>query len=222
MIRPILLSLLVVTCALCASRPNRRWRPTEQRTTLPDFRYNSARVDGITRLFNDSLIVISNGHYWLLDRGELPRVRNVKGPITDLYSGLKSIDAIWTDPYNDVGQQIFLASNVSIFELLVYGLHLSLLLQTASHGLKVVCQEFLEPFTNDSKFCHLPVDASWKNALKDLQSDKPIDAVTWRNRTKDKDGGYWVFFQGKCHSNLYSRQLCSCRLSFLKKLKTCR
>ncbi|KAJ6219307.1 hypothetical protein RDWZM_005119 [Blomia tropicalis] len=151
---------------------------SQRTTTITDFRYNTAHIDGITRLFNNSLLVISNGHYWTLDRGELPRIDNVRGPISQLYDGFKNIDSIWTDPYNDLSEQVYLVSN------------------TAKHGLRVVCQEFGEQFTSESTFCHLPVDNRWLAALKDLSLDKPIDAVTWRNRTKDKDGGFWVFFQG--------------------------
>lgn len=62
--------------------------------------------------------------------------------------------------------------------------------------MRVVCQEFDAEFTSDSKFCHLPVDDSWQRALRDLDPNKPVDAVTWRNRTKAEDGGFWVFFQG--------------------------
>ncbi len=75
-------------------------------------------------------------------------------------------------------------------------------MQSPTHGLRVVCKEFDdEEFTSESSFCHLPVSSAWKAALKDLNFDKPIDAVTWRNRTKDKDGGFWVFFQGRLKPN---------------------
>lgn len=178
----LLLATSLCLLSLAAAQPNRRWhqRHQGQTTQITDFRYKSARIDGITRLFNDSLIVISNGHYWLLANDELPRLYNVRGPISHLYSGMSRIDAIWTDPYNDISPQIYLAST------------------SPTHGLRVVCKEFDdEEFTSESSFCHLPVSSAWKAALKDLNFDKPIDAVTWRNRTKDKDGGFWVFFQGK-------------------------
>lgn len=113
------LLLLVTLCclSLATAQPNRRWHQRQQgqtNTQITDFRYKSARIDGITRLFNDSLIVISNGHYWLLASDEMPRAYNVKGPISELYSGMADqIDAIWTDPYNDISPQIYLVSNVS-------------------------------------------------------------------------------------------------------------
>ena len=40
------------------------------------------------------------------------------------------------------------------------------------------------------------MDHRWLAALKDLDPNRPIDAATWRNRTKNQDGGFWVFFQG--------------------------
>lgn len=84
---------------------------------ITDFRYNTARIDGITNLFNGSLIVISNGYYWVLDprTRDLPLPNNIKGNIGQLYPNFQQIDDIWTDPYNDISPQIYLVSNVSIF-----------------------------------------------------------------------------------------------------------
>lgn len=116
----LLLLLLVAVCSvsLATAQPNRRWHQRQQgqaSTQITDFRYKSARIDGITRLFNDSLIVLSNGHYWLLASDEMPRAYNVKGPISQLYRGMgHQIDAIWTDPYNDVSPQIYLVANVRL------------------------------------------------------------------------------------------------------------
>lgn len=107
--------LMLTLSSICSAHVTRKWRVQESRRQILDFRYNSARIDGITRLFNDSLIVISNGHYWFLDKGELPRVHNVKGPISQLFPGFKQIDDIWTDPYNDISPQIYLASNASFY-----------------------------------------------------------------------------------------------------------
>lgn len=84
---------------------------------ITDFRYNTARIDGITNLFNGSLIVISNGYYWVLDprTGALPLPNNIKGNIGQLYPNFQQIDDIWTDPYNDISPQIYLVSNVRFF-----------------------------------------------------------------------------------------------------------
>ncbi|KAH7638967.1 hypothetical protein HUG17_3000 [Dermatophagoides farinae] len=143
-----------------------------------DFRFNTAHIDGITNLINDSLLIISNNYYWLLDQqNPLPLPFNVNGHIKQLYDGFEKIDTIWLDPYNDISPQIYL---------------------TPEYGLRVVCKEFDdEPFNDISSFCHLPVDHRWLAALKDLDPNRPIDAATWRNRTKNQDGGFWVFFQGK-------------------------
>ncbi|KPM10583.1 hypothetical protein QR98_0091420 [Sarcoptes scabiei] len=147
------------------------------REEITDFRYNSSRIDGITNLRNGSLIVISNNYYWILEPKQKPTINNVRGGIQNLWKDFTTIDDIWIDPYNEISPQLYIASN------------------TAERGLEVVCQEFEENFVNDSSFCHLPVDKTWYIALRDLDRTKPINAVTWRNRTKNQDGGFWVFFQ---------------------------
>lgn len=112
-------TLLILTILLLVTQISGRFPPSQhhhnrhQGSQVTDFRYNTARIDAIGRLFNDSLIVISNDHYWLLDKGQLPRPQNVKGHIRQLYSGFDKIDALWVDPYNDVSPQIYIASNVS-------------------------------------------------------------------------------------------------------------
>lgn len=85
----------------------------DRRTHITDFRYSSCRIDAITKLANDSLLVVSNGFYWLLDDGQLPYSYNVKGQVSQLYPGFKHVDTIWTDPYNDISEQIYLATMVS-------------------------------------------------------------------------------------------------------------
>lgn len=114
LLQTIVTLLLIATISYARNQAHRNWTPPyESKTQITDFRYNSARIDGITRLFNDTLIVISNDHYWILDKGQLPRIHNVKGHIRQLYPGFKKIDDIWADPYNDVSPQIYLVSNVS-------------------------------------------------------------------------------------------------------------
>lgn len=91
-------------------------RPQNKRSTsnaIIDFRYNSCRIDAITRLPNNTLFVVSNGHYWVLNDRQTPRPYNVAGRVSQLYPRFKTIDAIFTDPINEVDPKIFLVSHVS-------------------------------------------------------------------------------------------------------------
>jgi len=81
--------------------------------TIPDFRYNSARIDAITKLPNDTLIVVSNEYYWILNNKQLPRQSNVGGRVSDLYPKFKTLDALFTDPYNEMDPKIYMISNVN-------------------------------------------------------------------------------------------------------------
>ncbi len=80
---------------------------------IPDFRYNSARIDAITKLPNDTLMVVSNGYYWVLNNKQLPRQFNVGGHVSDLYPKFKTLDALFTDPYNEMDPKIYMISNVN-------------------------------------------------------------------------------------------------------------
>ena len=82
-----------------------------------DFRYNSCRIDAITRLPNNTLFVVSNGYYWVLNERQTPRPYNVAGRVSRLYPKFNTIDAIFTDPINEVDPKIFLVSHVSSFTL---------------------------------------------------------------------------------------------------------
>lgn len=77
-----------------------------------DFRYNSARIDAITRLPNDTLIVVSNGYYWVLNNKQLPRQYNVAGHVSQLYPKFRKVDALFTDPYNEMDPKIYIISHV--------------------------------------------------------------------------------------------------------------
>uniref|UniRef100_A0A6P6YGY3 Uncharacterized protein LOC113798200 n=1 Tax=Dermatophagoides pteronyssinus TaxID=6956 RepID=A0A6P6YGY3_DERPT len=164
-----------------STRHSKKTTSSNNNNDIIDFRYNTGRIDGIINFINGSLLIISNGYYWLLDyNNPLPSTYNVNGRVEQLYDGFDKIDAMWIDPYNDISPQIYLISN------------------SPEYGLRVVCKEFDdEPFNDVSSFCHLPVDNRWLTALKDLDPNRPIDAATWRNRTKNQDGGFWVFFQGR-------------------------
>ena len=80
---------------------------------ITDFRYNSGRIDAITRLPNNTLLVVSNGYYWILNDRQTPRPYNVRGPVEQLFPKFRVIDAIFTDPINEVDPKIFIVSHVS-------------------------------------------------------------------------------------------------------------
>lgn len=152
---------------------------SDHKNHLLDFRYNSARIDAITKLPNDTLIVVSNGYYWVLREGQLPRSYNVRGKVSDLHPLFQRIDAIFTDPsYNEFDPKIFIME------------------YSYENGLLIACQEYNGQFKTDNQYCNLPVDERWHNALRDLNLKRPIDAAVWRNRSKEREGGFWTFFQG--------------------------
>ena len=80
---------------------------------ITDFRYNSGRIDAITKLPNNTLIVVSNGYYWILNERQTPRPYNVVGQVSKLFPKFRIIDAIFTDPINEVDPKIFIVSHVS-------------------------------------------------------------------------------------------------------------
>lgn len=104
--------------------------------TIPDFRYNTARIDGITKLPNETLIIISNGYYWSLNDRHLPRISNVRGRVSTLYPKFKRVNAILTDPYNEMDPKVYLFSTVSTLSLIPFQITFAIVIHIRSHVLE--------------------------------------------------------------------------------------
>lgn len=72
------------------------------------------RVDAITKLPNGTMILVSNGHYWILSENELPLPENVQGIVTDLHPAFSRIDAVFADPYNELDPKIYIIRQVHV------------------------------------------------------------------------------------------------------------
>lgn len=105
-------AILITVLSLSLSTRSLHYRKSGDEV-IPDFRYNSARIDGITKLPNNTLIVISNDYYWVLKEGQLPREYNVGGRVNEFHPKFKIVDAIFTDPYNEYDPKTYIISHVS-------------------------------------------------------------------------------------------------------------